>query len=185
MRLSQRLLGWVLVVGGLTLAAAGVVQLIAEEASTTTTVAASPTTAATTTTTTQPTTTTTTTAPTTTVITSPPQSVEDFVSQYRAALDSDDVEFVFGRLHPVVVEAYGAELCRAWVEDEVITLEEYELVGVVAGPHTSRVSIPGGEADIPKSFSATVSFVFQGSSFEAEAGFALVDGQMHWLGVCR
>lgn len=141
-------------------------------------------------TTTAPTTSTTTTttisiSSTTTTTTTPVETVSGFVDLYTSALESDDVDFLLSRLHPVVIDAYGPELCRAWIEREIVELESYELIGEVTGPTTTRVSIPEGSTDIADAYSARVSFVFQGSTFEADAGFALVDTEIHWLGVCR
>lgn len=135
----------------------------------------------------QPTTTsepTTTAAPTTTTI--PPQTVEDFVAEYRIALDEDDVDFLFDRLHPLVVEAYGEEVCRTWVETEVLALEDYQLEGEASGPADQLFTDPDGEQfAIADTFTAPVSFTFQGERFEADAQFALVDSLMFWLGTCN
>lgn len=122
--------------------------------------------------------------------TSPPtttnsRSVETFVVEYAAALDRDDIAFLLDRLHPVVISAYGADLCRDWIEREIVTLEGYRLTGPVLGPSPLRVAIPDGETVIDDAFSAPVSFVFQGSTVDAEAGFASIDGVIHWLGIRR
>jgi hypothetical protein len=130
-------------------------------------------------------TTTTTTVPTTTTTTVPPQTVEDFVFQLRAAIDADDVEFVFGRLHPAVVDAYGAETCRSWVETEIIKLENYGVIGEVNGPSDRTAKLPGGDQVIKDMFDAPIRFRLDGQSFDSEGGFALVDGLIYWLGQCE
>lgn len=151
--------------------------------STTTTLTAAPTTTTTLAPTTSPTTTTTAAATTTT--TSPPETLENFVGAYRAALDSDDVAFLFGRLHPKVIETQGEEFCRAWVEREVIVLDNYQIIGEVSGPADEMFTAPdGSQFAIADTFSTTVSFTIQGESFESQAGFALVEGVMYWLGTC-
>jgi len=148
--------------------------------STTTFTAAMTTTAQTTITTTS-----TTSSSSSTTTTTPAETVAGFVDLYTSALASDDVDFLLSRLHPVVIDAYGPELCRTWIESEIVELESYELIGEVTGPTTTRVSIPEGSTDIADAYSARISFVFQGSKFEADAGFALVGTEIHWLGVCR
>lgn len=181
-------MGFVLTLVGVTLIVVGVLMLwdSAQLQATTTTVLAAPTTTTTSPTTTTATTTTTTTIAATTTTTLPPETVEAFVATYRAALDADDVEFLFGRLHPQIIEIHGAELCRAWVEREVVALDNYEIVGEVAGPADERFTAPdGSQFVVADKFSTTISFSFQGEPGESPADFALIEGVMFWLGTCR
>ncbi|MEX0699999.1 MAG: hypothetical protein WD354_09730 [Acidimicrobiia bacterium] len=183
--MSRRLIGFVLTLVGVVLIVLGVLLLwdSGQPQSTTTTLLAAPTTTTTAPPTTTATTTTTTAAPTTTTL--PPETVEAFVATYRAALDADDVEFLFARLHPKVVETQGTELCRAWVEREVLVLDNYQIAGEITGPADERFPAPdGSQFAIADTFSTTVTFTIEGQNFESEAGFALVEGVMHWLGTC-
>jgi hypothetical protein len=127
--------------------------------------------------------TTTTTAATTTTVA--PQTVQDFVFQLRAAIDVDDIEWVFARLHPAVVGAYGADVCRSWVGSEIIKLENYGLIGEVTGPSDKTAQLPGGDQVIKDMFDAPIRFSFEGQSFDSVGSFALVDGLMYWLGKCE
>lgn len=187
---GRQLLGLAMVVIGLATAGVGVAGLLGEGAgsppapsSTTGVSHPLPSVTEPTPTTTSPPTTSTTTSPSTT---SPPaMSVETFLVEYAAALDRDDIDFLLGRLHPVVVSAYGIDLCRDWIEREIVTLDGYRLTGAVTGPTTGRVTVPDGETVIEDVFSAPVRFVFEGSTFDREAGFALIDDEVFWLGVCR
>ena len=129
---------------------------------------------------------TTTTAPSTTTTTVPPETVEGFVTLYLQALDEDNIEFLYQRLHPRVTEAYGEDLCRAWVEREIAVLSEYQLVGEASGPADQMFTDPNGEQfAIADTFTAPVRFVFEGTTFESEAQFALLDSDIYWLGACR
>ena len=124
------------------------------------------------------TTTTTTEASTTTITTVPEETLEGFVALFATALDDGDTEFIWSRLHPQVVEEGGEALCRDWVEREIMALSDYTLVDPGGPPETI--------AGIPNVVSATVSFVFQGQTFDDGVGqFSLVDGTFRWLGVCR
>ena len=107
--------------------------------------------------------------------------MEDFSN----ALDTGDREFILGRLHPAVIEAYGAELCSTWVDTEIMALSSYQLTSEPQGPVDQVVSTPTGSSTITDSFNADVSFTFQGEEFTGGAGFALIDGQVFWLGQCR
>jgi len=181
--MSRRLLGLLATWSGAALVLVGLLMLGGSdepEPTTTTTLIAAPTT-----TTTLPPTTTTTTAPATTTTTTPPETLEEFVVAYRAALDSDDVAFLFGRLHPKVIETQGQEFCRAWVERDVIVLDNYQVIGEISGPADQMFPAPdGSQFAIADTFSTTVSFTIQGENFESEAGFALVESAMYWLGTC-
>jgi hypothetical protein len=184
--MSRRLVGLLATGSGVALVLVGLLMLGGSDepaSTTTTTLIAAPTTTTTLPPTTTTTTATTTTAPTTT--TTPPETLEEFVVAYRAALDSDDVEFLVTRLHPRIIEIHGEELCRAWVGREVVNLDNYQLIGEVSGPADEMFTAPdGSQFAIADKFSATASFTFQGTPGESPADFALVDGVMHWLGTC-
>lgn len=130
---------------------------------------------------------TTTTAPatTTTTTTTPAETPEDFAAAFAAALASGDVEFVWSRLHPAVREGWGEELCRAWVEREIMQLSAYTLVSVTGGPVAIRFDTPAGRVTVSDVYDAVVRFQFQGEALSAEVDYALVGRQMHWLGQCR
>ena len=83
---------------------------------TTTTTVAPATTGAPTTTITAATTTTT---QSTTTTTFPAETVEEFLTVFRQALDADDLGFLFDRLHPIAQETYGEDLCRAFPGNEI------------------------------------------------------------------
>ncbi len=189
--MRRRLLGLSATGTGLVLMVIGLLMLAssAGTVATTTTTAPTTTTTAPTTTTARPTTTTTspvtTTVPVTTT-TLPPQTVEDFVTEYRTALDQDDIDFLIGRLHPRVIEAYGEEMCQRWVTEEVALLEAYELAGEATGPADQMFTGPGGEQiPIADTFTAPVTFNFQGEAFDSVAQFALLHSVMFWLGTCK
>jgi hypothetical protein len=113
------------------------------------------------------------------------ETVEEFVVAFAAAIAASDVDFLFERLHPAVVGGFGPALCRSWIEGEILLLGDYKLAGPVEGPRDQTFTTPAGTGTIADAFSAPVSFVFQGQSFDGEGGFALVDGIVMWLGQCR
>ena len=151
-------------------------------ATTTTTVATS-TTRLDTTTTVVAETSTTTSSPTTTTVA--PESVEEFIDAYGAALASGDRDFIRRTLHPVVIEGWGEELCGSWIDREIMTLSDYTLVSVDSGPQTRTVNTPAGPLSVENFFDASVSFVFEGQPFEQGGSFARIGPDMYWLGQCR
>lgn len=187
--MTRRQTGAVAVVAGVLLSGLGIADLIGSPAPaedhasnpTTTTVVAAATTPPETTT--APTTTTT--APTTTTIALGTGAIEVFVENYRAALDSDDVAFLFDWLHPGVKDGYGSDLCREWVAREIAALQDYELTGPLVGPSSATISTESGTFEVDDLYSGPISFVYQGATFEGQAQFAVQDGSIYWLGICR
>lgn len=189
--MTRRQAGAVAVVAGVLLSGLGILDIVGGRGSsdgallsvaTTAAVAAPTTTAATTT---VPITTTTTAAPTTTALILGVGAIERFVEDYRAALDSDDVVFLFDWLHPGVKDGYGSDLCRDWVAREIAALENYELTGPLVGPSSATISTESGTFEVDDLYSGPISFVYQGASFEGQAQFAIQDGSIYWLGICR
>ena len=154
------------------------------DSSTAATIAA-PATSSTALTTTTRATTTTTTPTTTTTIVPGAAAIELFVGEYRLALDNDDVAFLFTSLHPRVKDGYGVELCREWVAREIALLDSYELTGPLIGPSTATISTATGTFEVEDLYSGSISFIYQGASFEDQAQFAVQDGSIYWLGICR
>ena len=188
--MNRRQTGAVAVVAGVLLSGLGIVDLMGSPAPaednearnvTTTSVVAAATTLADTTTAPP----TTATAVTTTTIALGAGAIEVFVEDYRAALDNDDVVFLFDWLHPEVKDGYGFDLCREWVAREIAALESYELTGPLVGPSSATISTESGTFEVDDLYSGPISFVYQGASFEGQAQFAVRDGSIYWLGICR
>ncbi|HUP17780.1 MAG TPA: hypothetical protein VM848_17255 [Acidimicrobiia bacterium] len=187
--MTRRQTGAVAVVAGVLLSGLGIADLMGSPApdegieamDATTTVVATVATSAETTT--APTTTTT--AVTTTTIVLGAGAIEAFVEDYRAALDNDDVAFLFDWLHPGVKDGYGSDLCREWVAREIAALEDYELTGPLVGPSSATISTESGTFEVDDLYSGPISFVYQGATFEGPAQFAVQDGSIYWLGICR
>jgi hypothetical protein len=128
---------------------------------------------------------TTTTSQTTTSTTRPPETIEEFVGLFADALSTGDRAFVLDRLYPDVVDAYPADVCETWVDDEIMALSDYRLTGDLSGPVDKSVTVAGRQMTIRDVYSAPVSFSFGGQSFDSSADFVLVDGIVHWLGMCE
>lgn len=119
--------------------------------------------------------------PTTSTTTLPdPADVEVFVNQFVAWIEASDSAALVGRLHPVVIEEYGVDLCQEFVEREILALENYRSTGSVNGPEASQF----GSVDIDV-YRVPVAFIFQGEEFTSDAAFAFVEGTVHWFATCR
>jgi len=157
-------------------------------ASTTTTANAPATTTTVAPTTTTPTMTTaapgtTTDAPTTTTMASSGETLEEFIAEYQAALADDDSGFLFDRLHPVVLAMFDADLCRAYIDREIVTIESYTMVGTATNRAVS-FDTPDGPVNVDL-IEAPIHFDFRGQGVDTTGQFALVDGQMRWFTQCR
>lgn len=185
--MTRRQTGAVAVVAGVLLSGLGIVDLMGSQASAEDNEAMNVTVVATASTSAETTTapTTTTTAVTTTTIVLGAGAIEVFVEDYRVALDNDDVAFLFDWLHPDVKDGYGSDLCHEWVEREIAALESYELTGPLVGPSSATISTERGTFEVDDLYSGPISFVYQGAPFEGQAQFAVQDGSIYWLGICR
>jgi hypothetical protein len=124
--------------------------------------------------------TTTTTVPPTTTTTVPDETVAGFLVAYREALDADDLDFLFDRLHPIVKDAFDEQLCRDFVAREIAILENY---AATADPgEAAQTTVLGTAVQL---YEVPVEFDFQGQHFEAVGTFALVDGRVHYFTECR
>jgi hypothetical protein len=159
--------------------------LVAAGTSTTTFAPSTTATQVSTTTAASTTTTSSTSTTTATTVAIPSPTVADFVDEFRTAIDAGHVDFLFDRLHPVVLATYEADLCRGYIEREILALDDYRLIGPVEGPFVRTFPSQGGEITVEQAFDAPVSFNFQGQSFDVTGGFAIEDGQVYWFTECR
>jgi hypothetical protein len=194
--MTRRTVGWAMVAVGAILIIVGAVSLLASsgteqaagQGTTTTTSTAS---SSTTTLQTKPTSTVTPTTQTPTSTTSasstttPPPSVAEFVAAYATALEEADAGFLVGSLLPELTEAFGSDLCRAWVAREILGLSDYRLTGDITGPSQRTLSVGDAAIPVENYYEAPVSFTFQNQSFDAMAAWVVTGDRVFWVGECR
>ena len=120
--------------------------------------------------------------------TTPPSGSElvaGFVPVFAQAIADGDLEYVLSRLHPDIVEAFGDDLCRNWVQRDILALGDYQLDGTVEGPSTGSISTPSGILTFANRFSAPVTFTFSGRAYSVNADFVVVSGEVFFVGTCR
>jgi len=124
----------------------------------------------------------TTTGPTTTTTVQPDaiQAIETFVPEFAGMIAAGDVQGLFDTLHPAVLDAQDADLCKTYIEREILALVDYRLTGAVTGP----VPTTFGSTTIDL-YSGPVSFSYQGEAFDSTAAFGLVNGDARWFTTCR
>ena len=124
-------------------------------------------------------TTTTSVAATTTTTIDVVSEVETFVPTFADAIAREDIDYLYDTLHPVVTTLFEEDLCRTFIEAEILLLEDYRLTGDVTGPSTENI---GGQ--VVETYRGPVAFGFQGQDFETGATFAY-EQSVRWFTECR
>jgi len=106
-------------------------------------------------------------------------AVEEFLEEFAGAIATGDSAFLFERLHPAVKATYDEGVCRAYIDDSVLPLDEYRQEGPVIGPLDSEF----GEFPIT-SYEALVGFEIDGVPVEETAVFSLTEGVVRWFAEC-
>lgn len=132
-----------------------------------------------TTTTTEPPATTTTMPRATTTTIDANEAIQAFVPTFADAIARQDVQFLLDTLHPSVFVLFDVEACRSFINDEILQLEQYRLIGEADGPTAQLVA----ETEVDM-YQAPVAFAFQGQEFTSEAAFAFVEDQVRWFTQC-
>jgi hypothetical protein len=110
--------------------------------------------------------------------------VEAFIEAYNAAYRSGNVQTLFDNLHPAVLERYGAEACRTYLEQVIEEPVELELLQ--AEPLESwNWERDDRSTVVPNALAVLVNFTAQGQSEQREVHFALrEDGTLAWFTDC-
>ncbi|MBI4882773.1 MAG: hypothetical protein HY826_01810 [Actinobacteria bacterium] len=114
--------------------------------------------------------------------TSGPETPYDFFAQLSASIATGDLTFALDRLHPVVIEAFPGDACRAELQLRVTAdyMISVDAVGEVA-PWTWE--LPDGRTyDLPEA--TTVTIRLPGSSDPVDGHLASIDGAYHWFTIC-
>lgn len=126
----------------------------------------------------QPATTSTTVAPTTTTIDAIAE-IEAFVVDFAAAIEREDEDFLFDRLHSAVLTLFNETECRTFIEEQILQLENYRQTGDVTGPAPQTI------ADVVVDMYTTpVAFGFQGQDVTSDAAYAFEDSEVRWFTQC-
>lgn len=83
-----------------------------------------------------------------------------------------------------MILGYGEDLCRTFINNDILALTQYTLIGSVVGPVAKTLNTAVGTVTVEGIYEAETSFVFQGTQFDAQADFVLGD-QITWIATCR
>ncbi len=112
------------------------------------------------------------------------ETVEEFAVAFADALARGDADFLFDRLHPVVLAIYDEASCRETVTTRVLPVTDYRLTGPVTGPNPTEFTVGEETVSVPELFRAPVTFGFRGTDVETEGVFAPLDGEIRWFTDC-
>ncbi|CAN5861262.1 hypothetical protein BH23ACT4_BH23ACT4_08080 [soil metagenome] len=106
-------------------------------------------------------------------------AVEEFIEEFAGAIAAGDSAFLFERLHPAVKATYDEEACRRYIDDAVLSFDDYRQGGPVVGPFDAEF----GEFPIT-SYEALVIFEVDGAPVEETSVFSLTEGVVRWFAEC-
>ncbi len=117
----------------------------------------------------------------------PPEIVDetpqDFFDQYSHAMQTADPGFLLDRLHPVVLDMYGAPACQSRVESLLEPTLRAEVRGV-DGPMPWLFERDGQVHEIRRTFDVDVTITVGGEPSERQTHLEQIDGLQRWFTDC-
>ena len=111
--------------------------------------------------------------------------VEAFFAQWVAALQAGDAAFLFGRLHPAVVERYGEPACRTYLGGFRFPAAAVQVLSSDAATAVWAWDTDGRSSPIADAVGVRLRRTEDGATFtESDAHVALVDGEIRWFTDC-
>lgn len=115
----------------------------------------------------------------------PAETLAEFVAAFNSSNSAGDTTFAFERLHPVVLEIFGAEPCQTWLDNRFAGTT-IEVTGEPSALSTTSFGLPDGSTtEVNDYFTVAVDLTFQGSVTSAEASFAFIGPDIHWFTNCE
>lgn len=115
----------------------------------------------------------------------PAETLDDFVAAFNASNAAGDTTFAFERLHPVVLEIFGADLCQTWL-DSRFAGTTIQVTGEPSPLGSTSFGLPDGSTSaVDDYFTVAVDLTFQGSVTSAEASFAFIGPDIYWFTNCE
>lgn len=112
-----------------------------------------------------------------------PEELDTFLAAFVTAFREGDADFLLDRLHPEVIELFGEEQCRRWVE--TFADPTFDIVpSEITGPEGWTWVVDGVSTPIEDAFTVTADFTRQGETAEQVSHFALVGGVQHFFSDC-
>ena len=112
-----------------------------------------------------------------------------FVTAFNAATDADDVDWLFDHLAPAVIDVFGEDACRNYVEDVLVGVSGLAMQSPVRGPIDRVVEVPvpdGGTVvvDLRTLYVADIAYRFDGQSRSDSGWLQLVGQEVAYFARC-
>ncbi|MDH4169810.1 MAG: hypothetical protein OEW42_09500 [Acidimicrobiia bacterium] len=110
------------------------------------------------------------------------ESVRTFLAEFARAQQGPETDALFASLHPVAVDGFGEEVCRAHLRATVGQVPALDVVGVqaVVGYRYQR---PGGSDPLDEVYVVEATVPLAGSP-TWRFNLAALDGELRWLSWC-
>jgi|GEM_PF-6219576 len=112
-----------------------------------------------------------------------PANVLEFVAQLSAAFQTPDLDFLLERLHPEVLQRYGAQTCQAYLPEIVDPTRSLTVISLVSFGQWQWDS-DGLSTVVPDVYVVEMDHTFQGETTRFEGHFGMVDDMLYWFTDC-
>ncbi len=112
------------------------------------------------------------------------ETPEEFFALFAEAIRTGDVEFLLARLHPVVLERYGRQQCRAAVAALATDPTFDAKVRSTSEAGAYEFTSDGESATVDDTLTVAVTFTTAGDAGRQDAHVAPVDGELRWFTDC-
>jgi hypothetical protein len=111
------------------------------------------------------------------------ETPQEFYERYTEAMHSQEVGFLYDRLHPVVIERYGAEACQSYLQTILDPGFDIGVEGVGdLGPWIYEMD--DRSTQIEDVFPVDVVLTSRGETKSFEVHLALMGGKLYWFTDC-
>lgn len=112
------------------------------------------------------------------------ETPEAFYEQFVTAMNEGDAEWPLGRLHPSVVDTFGEEACRTFIDGLFEPTLDIEVTGV-GDPAPFSAEIGGRTIEVPDAVPVDIVVSFQGTTLPADTTHLVsIGGLLHWFADC-
>jgi hypothetical protein len=113
-----------------------------------------------------------------------PEPIASFLARYAAAVQAGDAETLLALLHPVVIERYGVDQCRAELTASNADPTFAISATAVTGPGTWLYTADGTTSEVRDAYTVTAMVTAIGVTDQRFLHFGWVDGGLRWFTDC-
>lgn len=112
------------------------------------------------------------------------ESPAQFLDLFGAAIRNGDIDFLFTRLHPAVIQRFGAQMCRTTLAARPADPTARFTVKQVAAPAPYDWRTGTSVTTVPDTLAVTVDRISHGVTAPAVIHLTPVAGQLRWFTDC-